>query len=68
VDLITPTGEQLKAMTYCAESTAIAENLAPYTWYKDLVLNGAVEHGLTTRTGDLFEAPAIYDDWKFSRP
>jgi gamma-glutamylcyclotransferase (GGCT)/AIG2-like uncharacterized protein YtfP len=45
VDLITPTGEQLKAMTYCAESTAIAENLAPYTWYKDLVLNGAVEHG-----------------------
>jgi gamma-glutamylcyclotransferase (GGCT)/AIG2-like uncharacterized protein YtfP len=46
VDLITTSGEHLNAITYYAESTAIAEGLAPYTWYKDLVLNGATEHGL----------------------
>jgi cation transport regulator ChaC len=48
VDLITTSGEHLKAITYYAERTAIAEGLAPYTWYKDLVLNGAAEHGLPT--------------------
>jgi gamma-glutamylcyclotransferase len=30
VDLITTTGEHLKAVTYYAERTAIAEGLAPY--------------------------------------
>ena len=50
VDLITTSGEHLKAITYYAERTAIAEGLAPYTWYKDLVLNGAAEHGLPTIT------------------
>lgn len=46
MDLITPTGEYLKAITYYAADTAIVEGLSPYTWYKDLVLNGAAEHGL----------------------
>jgi hypothetical protein len=46
VDLIAPTGEHMKAITYYADRTAIVEGLSPYTWYKDLVLNGASEHGL----------------------
>lgn len=48
VDLTTTTGELLKAITYYAASSAIVEGLAPYTWYKELVLNGAAEHGLPT--------------------
>jgi hypothetical protein len=39
-------GEHLRAITYYADNTAIAEGLSPYTWYKDLVLNGAAEHEL----------------------
>ena len=46
VDLITPAGERLRAITYYADDTAIVEGLFPYTWYKDLVLSGAIEHGL----------------------
>jgi gamma-glutamylcyclotransferase (GGCT)/AIG2-like uncharacterized protein YtfP len=46
VDLITPAGEHLKAITYYAEDSAIVEGLPPYTWYKDLVSNGATEHSL----------------------
>jgi gamma-glutamylcyclotransferase (GGCT)/AIG2-like uncharacterized protein YtfP len=46
VDLITPTRENLKAITYYADKATIVEGLSPYTWYKDLVLNGAAEHGL----------------------
>ncbi|MBR1285389.1 gamma-glutamylcyclotransferase [Bradyrhizobium sp. AUGA SZCCT0177] len=46
VDLITPAGEHLRAITYYADRTAVVEGLSPYTWYKDLVLNGAIEHGL----------------------
>jgi len=46
VGLITSAGEHLEAVTYYADITAIAKGLAPYTWYKDLVLNGATEHGL----------------------
>jgi hypothetical protein len=46
VDLITATGEHLRAITYYADKSAIVKDLSPYTWYKDLVLNGASEHGL----------------------
>ena len=46
MDLITPAGDHLRATTYYADSAAIVEGLSPYTWYKDLVLNGAAEHGL----------------------
>jgi hypothetical protein len=46
VDLITPSGERISAVTYYADETAIAEGLSPYTWYKEFVLRGAREHGL----------------------
>jgi hypothetical protein len=46
VDLISRSGDHLTAFTYYADKTAIAEGLPPYSWYKELVLNGASEHGL----------------------
>jgi hypothetical protein len=46
VDLITRSGDHINAITYYADKTAIAEGLSPYSWYKDLVLRGAVEHDL----------------------
>ena len=38
--------ELIEAWMYVAEPTAIDDRLAPYTWYKDFVLDGAREHGL----------------------
>jgi gamma-glutamylcyclotransferase len=46
VDLITRSGDAMTAFTYCADKTAIAGGLFPYSWYKELVLKGATEHGL----------------------
>jgi hypothetical protein len=33
-------------LTYLASPNAIDDNLAPYSWYKDIVLAGCAEHGL----------------------
>ena len=41
-----PSGKYLEATTYLADGTAIARDLAPYTWYKEFVHRGAAEHGL----------------------
>jgi cation transport regulator ChaC len=46
VDLITTSGERITAVTYYADRMAIVESLSPYTWYKEIVLRGAREHGL----------------------
>jgi hypothetical protein len=46
VDLISRSGVHMTAITYYAEKKAIAEGMPPYGWYKELVLNGATEHGL----------------------
>ena len=44
VELVTPTGDTLAAMTYYA--TRIDPALKPFEWYKHHVLFGAREHGL----------------------
>ena len=36
----------IEATTYVASSDATRPGLKPYTWYKDFVLAGAIEHGL----------------------
>ena len=46
VSVVMPSGKYLKAATYLADSAAIAQDLAPYTWYKEFVDRGAAEHGL----------------------
>lgn len=40
------TGEQLDAVTYLAQSAARVEDLPTYSWYKEFVARGAVQHGL----------------------
>jgi hypothetical protein len=46
LSLIMPNGKHLGAATYLADATAIVNNRAPYTWYKEFVERGAAEHGL----------------------
>ena len=46
VSVVTPSGKYLEAATYLSDKTAIAQDLAPYTWYKEFVDRGAAEHGL----------------------
>jgi hypothetical protein len=36
----------VNARMYVADENAIVDSLAPYTWYKELVINGARSHGL----------------------
>ena len=48
IDVITPSGDHVAAITYYADKIAIAEGLPPYSWYKELVLNVAKEHGLSS--------------------
>ncbi len=36
----------LEAYVYIADKTHIEDNLLPYTWYKEFVVGGALEHGL----------------------
>ena len=40
------TGRLISATTYVASPDAIRPDLKPYTWYKDFVLAGAIEHDL----------------------
>lgn len=46
VAVMTPSGANLEAATYLADASAIVQDLAPYTWYKDFVERGAAEYGL----------------------
>jgi gamma-glutamylcyclotransferase len=46
VVLTKPNGEQIEAVTFVADATAIVKGIAPFTWYKDFVAGGAQEHGL----------------------
>jgi cation transport regulator ChaC len=68
VDVITPSGDHVTAITYYADKTAIAEGLSPYSWYKELVLNGAMEHGLPPEyIASLIEAVTTIKDPDVSR-
>jgi cation transport regulator ChaC len=48
VTVINDRGRRRKVLTYIASPNAIDDSLAPYSWYKDVVLAGCVEHGLPT--------------------
>lgn len=52
------------ATTYVVEPSWRTTNLHPYHWYKALVVNGAVEHGLPIEQTNLLRAiPSIADPW-----
>lgn len=38
--------DELSAFTYVAQDSHLDESLLPYSWYKELVVAGALEHGL----------------------
>lgn len=46
VQLTLPSGEQVEAVTYVAQAQAIDLSLPVYSWYKDFVATGALEHRL----------------------
>ena len=47
VTVINDKGRRRKVLTYLAAPDYIDDSLKPYGWYKDLVLAGATEHGLS---------------------
>jgi hypothetical protein len=55
--------EELSVQTYIADPSAIDENLSPYSWYKDFVVRGAVEHRLPSEYTEsrIRSVPAIVD-------
>ncbi len=59
------TTETFEAYTYVARTAAIASAALPFTWYKALVTEGAVEHGLPRDyVARLVSTPARVDpDW-----
>ncbi len=46
VEVTTQRGEAIAATMYCAEPGAIVDGRVPYTWYKNFVVTGALEHAL----------------------
>lgn len=61
VDVLTSDG-QVAAFTYVATPASINSGARPYTWYRDLVLAGAREHGLPGEYVSLIEAQAASPD------
>ena len=45
IRVVTDNGET-GAYTYVADESAVDESLRPYSWYKDLVVEGARQHSL----------------------
>lgn len=45
VDTLTVNGASLEVFLYVAQSTYIDPTSAPFVWYRDLVLHGALYHG-----------------------
>jgi hypothetical protein len=39
-------GQDVQIQPYIADRNAIDDRLKPYSWYKDFVMKGALEHGL----------------------
>lgn len=46
VTVLNDNGNRRKVLTYLATPSHIDDQLKPYSWYKELVLAGAAEHGL----------------------
>ena len=59
---VTSSAGLISAPTYMASPEAIRSALKPYSWYKDFVLAGAVEHGLPREYVDAIRAaPVVHD-------
>ncbi len=54
--------EGVYAFTYIAHQERIRGDLMPFTWYKDLVLAGAIEHQLPQSYIDRLESYVAIDD------
>jgi gamma-glutamylcyclotransferase (GGCT)/AIG2-like uncharacterized protein YtfP len=63
VTVVNDKGRRRKVLTYIATSEAIDESLKPYSWYRDHVLAGALEHGLPQDyiDGHIANAQAVAD-------
>jgi AIG2-like family len=46
VTVINDKGRRRKVLTYLATPDYIDDSLKPYSWYKEFVLKGGIEHGL----------------------
>ena len=46
VTVLNDKGNRRKVLTFLATPSHIDDQLKPYSWYKELVLAGAAEHGL----------------------
>lgn len=55
-------GRRVEAFTYVAEASAIDSTLLPFTWYKELVVAGAREHGLPSAYVEQLEAVTAVAD------
>ena len=61
-------GRSWKVLTYTAHPHHIDEMLKPYSWYRDLVLAGASEHGLPQQyVATRVEAVEAIEDLNFAR-
>ena len=60
-------GADCNAVTYVANSNAIDDSLRPYNWYRRLVLQGALQHGLPPDYVAFIRAAVAQDDRKRDR-
>ncbi|HEY0323631.1 MAG TPA: gamma-glutamylcyclotransferase family protein [Pyrinomonadaceae bacterium] len=55
-------GNKIEAFMYIADNSAIDESLAPYTWYKEFVVNGAKQNSLPPEYISYLESFAAMKD------
>ncbi|MEZ5332028.1 MAG: gamma-glutamylcyclotransferase family protein [Thermoanaerobaculia bacterium] len=62
-----PRDRELPALTYLAEAGAVDESLRPFSWYRDLVVAGAVEHALPEEWIATLRAVEVVEDTRKER-
>lgn len=62
VTVIDGTGRRRKVLTYLATSDYIDDSLKPYGWYKDFVLAGGREHGLSPEFIEYIQSVEAIED------
>ncbi len=67
VTVTSRTGEAIVATMYYAEPTAIIDGVLPYTWYRNFVVIGALEHGLPEEYVALLASPNATRDPDLAR-
>lgn len=60
VPVLLQDGKTVQAFTYIG--TDLTDELLPYTWYKQHVLNGALEHGIAQQYIEQIQATPAIDD------